>query len=89
VTWDGDTCELQPQDVGEEMIVLGNASPLGGIGHGEPFAILQTSFGCFLASSEAKDEHTVAIALKDEPVTRSYVQNYIEEYINSALGGDY
>jgi hypothetical protein len=50
---------------------------------------LSSASHCILIGLEEKTSHTVKITLKDRFATKDFVRSYVEEYVNSALGGDY
>ena len=55
---------------------------------GERVLITYTG-GFYFYTSDIGTQHTVSLYLNDKAATKSFVINYVEQYINEALGGEY
>lgn len=102
VTFDDKVYECMPQTL-QGMVAVGNLANFGGAGNGEPFivAIAPEGENYFLLILTLKDtaatQHKASVSmtdpslytLKEEYLPMDAIKEYIDDYINEALGGDY
>ena len=56
---------------------------------GERFFVMANGDSTMIITSDAGETHVVSLYLTDRVATEAFVRNYIEQYINEALGGEY